>query len=654
MKFSYNLIKKLAPGKYTKEQLVEKLNLYSFEAVDAEGDALEISIPPNRYSDAASHLGVAKEAAAILNIKLNDPTKKNPVFDSAKPGAFWVNIGDKNLGRRYMAAYVADARIGSSPDWLKEALETCGLRPINNVVDIMNYTMLELGQPLHAFDADKVSGGLFMRRAKNREMIETIDGQKFALDNTMLVIADDKNPLAIAGIKGGKISEINFRTKRILIESANFDGANIYKTSRKLGLQTDASIRFAHDLSPELAEIGMRRALVLLKELTGAKIYKPTDIYPKKQPKRVLPFNPEKINQLVGFDLKEKEIIDLFGKLGFAKKGKFIDASLLRTDISGLEDLAEEAARLKGYDNLKPAAPTMTLTIVSEEEMILLKDRMRNLLIGAGISEEYNYSFIDREEIKLAPAIVFGNQKAVELANPISRQFEFLRNSLATGLIKNMKENLRFFSEVRIFEIGKIFGREKNNIKETAVLGVLLSSKNAVLELKGLVDLMMQRLGITDYFMPDLNIENKIVKPDESLRIEIDHQVLGYLGSLKEAPGAILEIDLDKLLKAVDEEREYRPFSKYPSIMRDISILVSGDIRINDILIAIQGINPKLIQDVDLIDWYQDERFGEDKKSLTFRIVFQADDRTLTDAEADREIAIINQVITEKFNAELR
>src|SRR3989344_4063455 len=266
MKFSFNLIKKLAPGKYNKAELAEKLNLHSFETADLGGDVLEVAVTPNRFSDAASHLGIAREAAAIFGVKLNDPLSAVLKYGHKDQGVFRVNVKEKKLCLRYLAAYAAEIKIGPSPKWLKEVLETCGLRSINNVVDITNYVTLEIGQPIHAFDADKVSGGLVVRRAQKGESITTIDNNKFNLDPEIMVIADAKQPLDIAGIKGGKSSEISAGTKRILVESANFDSANIYKTSRKLVLRTDASVRFSHNLSPELAKMGIQRALSLLKE----------------------------------------------------------------------------------------------------------------------------------------------------------------------------------------------------------------------------------------------------------------------------------------------------------------------------------------------------------------------------------------------------
>ncbi|MDO8430233.1 MAG: phenylalanine--tRNA ligase subunit beta [bacterium] len=665
MKFSFSLIKKLAPGKYTKSELVEKFNLHLFETVDLGGDALEIVVSPNRFSDAASHLGIAMETAAIFGTKLSDPNSGELKFNSKSPGVFRVNIQDKKLSRRYLAGYVSEVKIASSPIWLKEILETCGLRSINNVVDIMNYVMLKTGQPMHAFDADKVSGGIVVRKAKKGEKIDTIDNQTFSLDKEMLVIADAKKNLAIAGIKGGKNSEIDSNTKRILVESANFDSASIYDTSKKLGLRTDASVRFSHNLSPELAELGIKTALDLLQKFAGGKIHPYIDVYPKKQSKKLLRLDIDKMASLIGKDLKEKEVVNLLSQLGFSAKGGFasggkkqgknIEVPALRTDINDSEDLAEEVARLIGYNNLIAKPPAVALGFAAEEELILLKDRIRNFLAGAGFSEVYNYSLISKEDLALGPVKIFGSGDGVLLANPMSRQLAVLRDSLSPGLLKNLKDNLRFFEEVRIFEIGNVFSQSKTGTDEKTLLGIALASKNAVLELKGLLDILLEKLGLVDYFLPDLNYDNKLLKTGESLRIETgDHKVLGYMGSVHGVKGAILELDLGKLLKLVDEEKEYEPLSKFPSVMRDISILADNQIRVGEILAMIQRISLKLVEDVDLIDWYQDEKLGDNKKSLTFRIVFRAEDRTLTDQEVDREMAAINQILINKFDVELR
>lgn len=662
MKFSFSLIKKFAPGKYSKTDLVDGLNTYSFEAVDLGGDILEV---PNtsiarRFSSAASHLGIAREASAIFNTEFIDPSLKSLKFDFKDKGIFKVNIKEKVLCPRYSATYVTDVKVGPSPEWLKDALETSGLRSINNVVDIMNYVMLEVGQPLHAFDADKVTGGIIVRRAKNGEEIETIDGNKFKLSEDILVIADEGRPLAIAGIKGGKYSEVSLKTSRLLVESANFEGVGIYKSSLKLNLRTDASVAFSHNLSPELAELGMKRALMLLKEICGAKIYKTEDVYPKKQPRSVIKLDIPKIERIIGIKIKRSEVVGILSKLDFKISKNLITAPAIRNDIEIIEDIAEEIVRFKNFNKLPAIPPRVDLGVGAEDDSVIIKDKIRKYLVAAGYSEVYNYSFISKEKTGLAPAEVFRIKKPVSLTNPLSSDFAFLRNSLAPYLEKNLNDNLRFYDEVRIFEIGRTFGdasEEKgvSEISEKPVLGIAIYGKDGFLELKGIVDGLFGTLGLVDWFMPDLNFRNDLLEDNGAVRIEMgDHSVLGYIGVLKSSgKGAVLELDLDRLVKAIVEEKEYEPMSKFPSIDRDISLLVASNVRVGDILEIIQSAEPEHVNDVDLMDFYEDEKFGG-KKSLTFRIVFQAEDRTLTDAEADKELQKIIKVLMERVKAELR
>lgn len=662
MKFSFNLIKKFAPGKYSKEELVKALSTYSFEAVDLGGDIFEVENTSiaHRFSSGASHLGIAKEAAAIFNTKYVDPTSEKLSFDFKDKGIFKVSIKDKIFCPRYSATYVTDVKVGPSPEWLKDVLETSGLRSINNVVDIMNYAMIEVGQPLHAFDADKVRGGIIVRRAKNGEEIETIDGNKFKLSEENLVIADEDRPLAIAGIKGGKYSEVSLKTTRLLVESANFDGVGVYKSSRKLDLRTDASVSFSHNLSPELVGLGMKRALMLLKELCGAKIYKTEDVYPKKQSKTVIKFDLSKIERIIGVKIKKAEAQKILSKIGFSISKNLIIVPALRNDVEIIEDVAEEIARFKNLNDLPAVSPKVLLGVGVEDDSVIIKDKIRKYLCSAGYSEVYNYSLMSKARTELAPAGVFGMRKPISLANPPSSDLAYLVNSLAPYLEKNLNDNLRFYEEVRIFEIGRIFGdaseqKEISRITEKPVLGIAIYGKDGFLELKGIVDGLFGNLGLVDWFMPDLNFRNDLLEDNGAVRIEMgDHSVLGYIGVLKSSgKGAVLELDLGRLVKAIVEEKEYEPISKFPSIDRDISLLVASDVRVGDILEMIQSAEPEHVNDVDLMDFYEDEKFGG-KKGLTFRIVFQAKDRTLTDAEVDKETQKIIKILIERVGAELR
>lgn len=655
MRFSFSLIKKIVPGKYSKEELINKLNLHSFETVDVGGDILEISVTPNRFSDASSHIGIAREAAIVLGMNFKDPVDAPLKFSHKDQGVFRANIKNSRLCGRYQMAYADNIKIGPSPAWLKEALESCGLRSINNVVDIMNFVMLEVGQPLHAFDADKVKGGLIVRNAKKGESIETIDNQKFNLDEDVLVISDTDKVLAIAGIKGGKTSEVSNSTKRLLVESASFESSNVYTTSRRLGLRTDASVRFSHPLSLELAARGMKRALMLLQELAGAQVHMPTDVYPKKQGKEILPLDIKKINSLIGVEFKQAEVSALLQKLGFSVKGKKVEISPLRNDVQNIEDLAEEIVRFKGLEHLPSKAPNIALGVAAEQDIVVLKDQVRNFLASAGYSEVYNYSLVAESDCNRSPAIIRDRKASVaRLENPMSAQLAVLRDSLASGLVRNLKDNKRFFDQVRVFEIGNVFQDNSGKIVEKTVLGVALAAKDGVLEIKGVAEMILARLGATDYSLIPIDNADGYMKPVEALRIEMGGVPVGYLGSLSMMSGALLEIDLGVLVREATEEKEFAPLAKYPAITRDMSILVDQSVRVGDVLSVIQQASIKLVEDVDLIDWYQDEKLGDNKKSLTFRIVFRAEDRTLTDLESDKEMSIINSAVAEKFDAESR
>lgn len=684
MKFSYSLIKKLIPAIKSKKDLINKLNLHFFEAEDLSGNVLDISIPPNRFSDAASHIGISREVSAILGLKYKEvqPLKINPQSREIKP--LKVEIQDKKLCPRYVAQYFENIKVAPSPKWVKDVLVDCGLRPINNVVDIMNHAMLETGQPLHAFDYDKLATSdlpdrqagkrqatIIVRRAKKGEKITTLDDKSYELNENILVIADIKRPLAIAGIKGGKEAEVDKNTKRIVVESANFNGVNIYKSSKTLKLSTDASLRFSHNISPELTVIGLNRASQLLAKVSGAKAGQIVDVNFTKSRKKIIKFNLEKFNQFIGLNLDVKTARLYLERLGFkinqnqklkAENSFLVEAPLLRQDIELFEDLAEEVIRLHGYNRLKSRPPHIHLHLSGFEDQIVLKDKIRKVLTAAGLSEVSNYTFVGETDL------VFGKNwkdKIFELENPISNQFKYLRPSLAPHLLKNIEGNFRFFDEVKIFEIGKTFFRDNNNkLNEKLILGIALASKNnkqarlpdgqVFFELKGVIKEFFGKIGLVDYLMPEMVDGDNYLQSNEVLKIESDGVVIGYLGGVNKSfvkgDAAVAEIDLDALLKLVVEEHEYQPLPKYPSMMRDISILVEPSVRVGEIMQAIQEVDLKYIEDVDLIDEYD----AASKRSLTFRVIFQAQDRTLTNKEINQEIEKIVKILKNKFRVQIR
>ncbi|MFA5098979.1 MAG: phenylalanine--tRNA ligase subunit beta [Candidatus Paceibacterota bacterium] len=663
MKFSYTLIKKLAPVVKNKKDLIEKLNEFAFEAVDLGGNSFEVALPANRYSDAASHIGIAREASAIYGKKFDSPVfnlKKSKNGGPTKAN-FKVSIEDKKLCSRYMGWYFENVKIGSSPKWMKDVLEECGLRPINAVVDIMNYVMLETGQPLHAFDYDKIAQSqIIVRKAKKGEKIVSLDDKKYDLNENILVIADAKNPLAIAGIKGGKFAEVVPSTKRIVVEAANFAGANIYRASKSLKLTTDASVIFSHNISPVLAEIGLNRAGQLLEEITGAKAGKIVDVNYAKPGKKIIKFDTEKFKKLIGVDLNVKICGDYLRNLSFGikagnKQTFLVEVPAWRSDVSIFEDLAEEITRLYGLNKLKPQPPKIYIHPSGFEDQIVLKDKIRKILTGFGFDEVLNYSFVGDGDLDKNP--VWKN-KLLELENPISGQAKYMRPSLTPNLIKNIESNFRFFDDIKIFEIGKVF---YGNTPEKLNLGILIASKKdkqVFFELKGAIEKMFKNIGLVDYMMPEpekgewVNDFTGNLISSEILEIESEDKVIGYLGRVdySGAEAVLAEINLDLLLELVEEEHEYRPLSKYPSIMRDVSVLVSPAVKVGEIMRLIQESDFKNIEDVDMIDEYE----MKDKRSLTFRIIFHSEERTLKEEEASGEMEKIKKLLKSKFGAEIR
>jgi len=751
MKFSYVLIKKLFPGAPKKAKLIEALNMHSFETEDAGGDVIEISLPPNRYSDAASHIGIAREAAAIFGIKFTSPIKTiiNP---PSNKGFIKVEVRDQNLCPRYAARYfevdsamsLGRGKIGKSPRWMEDALLGCGLKPINNIVDIMNYVMLETGQPLHVFDADKLATSdkkhgtkkIIVRSAKKGEKIETLDDQKFTLDSDVLVIADMNRPVAIAGIKGGKNSGITANTKRIIVEAANFAPAAIYKAAKKLKLQTDASARFGHGISPDLVQYGLDRATELILK-QKAWLLDSVDCYPKRASAEIIEFDAAKYESLIGAPVDIREAAKYFEALGFIiepskscqKRGaltslrersgpeaaKVISQKLLvrippwRTDISGMEDLAEEVARLVSYSKLKPKPPVVSVKPAHQDDFVTLKDRVRTALKNLCLDEVYNSSFIGDAELRgqhadLAEFFLrlsaYGQRKSalVEVENPIAEDKKYLRPSLLPLLLKNVETNSRFFSagggsafggdRIRIFEIGKAFSllqglrKSASSQRESAPmeklsLGIALAEKGnhrLILELKGIVDEFLKGLGVDDFSFVPASSSQRGEPAGEVIRIEADHKVLGEIAQVdleKKLVVALAEMDLEAVLGFTEDAKEYLPLNRFPAVLRDISLLVGQDTRIGDVVQEIQYASPKLIENVDLIDEYTPTQINADidadkrgykisanqqsaPRSLTFRIIFQADDRTLTDAEVNREMEKVASALKKKFKAEVR
>ncbi len=631
MKFSYALLKKLVPAIKSPQQLADILTMHLFEVESVEGDTLDVKVLANRYSDAASYWGLARIIAAIYNAKPKIPSGKVVRVEIKRK----VPVTIKSpLCRRTAARYIEGVKIDQSPKWLQDALAASGIRSINNLVDITNYVTLETGQPLHAFDFEKMEGGMLMvRSAEKRESLEILDGRKLVLSGGMLVLADKKTALDVAGVKGGKKAEITHATKNILLTACNFDGTNIYKTSHALNLVTDASLRFSHHLSPALVQAGIARATELIKELCGGRAGEFVDVYPKKETSKVLKFDMQRFNQLTGLDLSEKFCLDYLRKLGFVIRGKLVTVPPERTDIDIFEDLVEEIMALHGYDKVPTAPPRIHVRTPDDEPLIHLKERIRRILPGVGLSEVYNYSLV--------------NQGMVELENPIAEDKKYLRASLLPSLAKNVLANSRFFDVIRIFEVGTVFKKEGEEIK----LGIALADKKGmpVLELKGVIEKLFELLyGGRVIFPPD---------GKAALSVECEGRSVGGITLIRaeDMRTALAELDVEALHALARDDRSFASLPKYPALDRDLSIVVKRSFRTGDILEAVLNVSGGLLPEgVEVIDFYEGPKIGEENQGLTLRLRFRASDRTLTDEEADEELQKIVAVVAEQFQAKIR
>jgi phenylalanyl-tRNA synthetase beta chain len=673
MIFSYNFLQSFFSKKLPKPQkIAELLNMHSFEVEEikraGKDFALNIDVLPNRAGDCFSHLGIARECAVLANFKLELP---DTIFKEEKVKAkdiVSVEVKDKRACPRYTAGVITDVKVGPSPKWLKERLKVCGLRSINNVVDIANYVMLETGQPLHAFDAGKLEGKkILVRFARKRERIVTLDEQKFDLGSDILVIADQKKPVAIAGIKGGKIPEIDKKTKTVVVESANFNSQIIRRGSQKLGLKTDASLRYEHGLDPNLTEFALKRVCSLIQEIAKGKVaHGSVDVYPRKVlPKRVR-LDLGYAKRLLGVEVPKREIIKIFKSLELEVKrsSKNILDVLIptrRLDISIPEDLIEEIGRVYGYERIKAVFPISSLIPPKRNLDVFWEDVTRNILKEAGFSEVYNYSFFGDKEAK-----IFGYKKneLIEVENPMSIEQRYLRASLIPNLLRNVEKNFRHSPDIRVFELGKVFRGPRQ--EKRALSGLILGEE--FFQLKGVIDLLLNKLGISNVWYDEYKAtpdESKKViwHPQKCAEIKVDGKEIGFLGEISPkvldgldipAKVVLFDIDFEKLSELASEEHEYRPISRFPAAVRDIAVLVPRLVRIEEVLNEIEGAGGGLVRDIDLFDIYEGEELPEGKKNLAFHLIFQSEDRTLSSKEIDEKQDKIIRALEKKPGWQVR
>lgn len=651
------------------------------KTMELEDNILEIKILPDRAHDAQSHVGVAREIAALEGRKFDYDFEglKLPKKKSAKVS---IEIKDKKLCPRYIGAVVENIQIKESPAWMKNKLQASGIRPINNIVDATNFVMLELGQPMHAFDLDNISdekAKIIVRRAKKGEKIKLLDESVRELDENDLVIANEIESLAIAGIMGGQESGINEKTKAIVLESANFNATSIRKTRTRLNIKTDASDRFEKDIDPNLAEKAMVRLIEIIEHIAGGKIEGVCDVYPNKISSWKIKLDTAYANSLLGEEISSKKMVEILSLLDIdaKQKGKIIESKIptFRIDLKTQEDLIEEIGRIYNYGKIELRAPLVTISPSPTNEKNIFTRNLKNILVSQGFSEIYNYSFYSQRDAGLAQ---LGSIKHLELANPQNPDQALMRVSLVPNILKKIRENLKNFREFHIFEIGHVYWPNSGTLpdeKEMLVGAIVLEKKNAkeekqdkrrqssFFEVKSSVDGILAQLGISDQYYDNFNsspIETPKSLWHESrsaeIKIEGKEKAIGYLGEINPFVLAqfdihtrvvMFEFDLEKLFEVSEMEREYVPIRKHPVVVRDISLVAEAGVRVDDILKTIQKSGGDFVLDVDLFDAID---FADNSTSFAFHIELGADEKTLTGREIDE---LMEKIIT-NLERELR
>lgn len=640
---------------------------------------LEIGITPNR-PDALSHIGIARELSAITRKKFVLPKIDIVESEDKIEKYLKVEILNEKDCPRYCARMVRNVKVKESPQWLKNYLLNVGIRPINNVVDVSNFVMLELGQPLHTFDAKFVEGGkIIVKNADDGEKFITLDGKERILDSSMLMICDAKKKIAIAGVMGGANSEISENTKDVIIESAYFNPKSIRRTSKKLGLGSESSYRFERGVDYKNTLFAANRAAQLITELAGGEIIGGyIDENPVRFDDVVIELRISRTNKILGTDLNRDEIADILQRLGISVQKSNGDILLCtipqyRPDLTREIDLIEEVARIYGYDKIAGDS-RVSFEISVDKFQYLYEDKVKDILTGYGLFEVMNNSLLSEEEAN------FNDLKSVKILNPISQELSNLRTSLVPGLLKTVSLNHRFGEfDLQLYEIGKVMIAKKEKVEtvddyvELEKLGICLTGKLVdknwkekaiqadIFYLKGLVEALLERLSLDN-----VNFSSYYASENEFYSIEIKVFIdKTYIGSLYkmndsylkkfdiEKPVYIAELDLGIMKSFKSRVVSFKKLSNYPKVDRDISFFVDNNVPYETIEQTIWKVSDKLLINVYLFDLYFDPQ-KSDKKSLAIRLEFQSYEKTLTNEEIDQRVNKIISTLETELNVEMR
>lgn len=630
---------------------------------------LDLDVLSNR-PDLFSHIGVAKEIAAIMGYKIKHPELIGPKEDKEKVTRYLdIEVRDKKLCPRYEARVIRDIKVEPSPLWIKNKLIALGIRPVNNIVDITNFVMMELGQPLHAFDADTLSGGkkkkIVVRRAKSGEEIKTLDDKKRRLAKDILLITDSKKPIAVAGVMGAKDTEVSDNTKNIILESANFNWVSIRKSARILGLRSEAVTRFEKGLDPEMTTHALDRAADLISQISGGRVLAgKLDINNLEKKKKVIKIKINRIAQVLGKEFSVTKIVKALESLGMiAKIDKLyleITIPTFRRDLNQPVDIIEEVARMIGFDNIPTTVPVGEIVPpISNQEVEFAYD-LKDTLSGMGLDEVYTYTFIGQDLIE-----AFGDnpRSYLTLKNPLKPEHAYLRQGLIYSMINLVSLNAKNFTDFSIFEIAKVFKKTKSKMpEEQKKLCFAFYGEDSFFEAKGIVETLASYSNIEQPIFNSLSRKISYFHPKKSAEILLGDRKIGIIAEVHpdirdkfdiKNRLTIVEMDFCSFMKA-RKEKTYKPYSKFPPVLFDLSLVVDERVAEASVRTEIKRSGRGMISEVDLFDVYRGTQIKIGEKSLAYHIYYRSDDKTLTEEEVKEIHDKILRKLKNEFKARVR
>lgn len=633
---------------------------------------VEYEITSNR-PDCLSVLGIAREAAATFNKPFKYPEVTFPEIKGNPADYASVTIDNETLCPRYMGKIVKNVKIEPSPKWMQQKLTAAGVRPINNMVDITNFIMIEMGQPMHAFDVETLEDKkIIVRTASEGEKIISLDNEERTLDASMLVIADAKKPIAIAGVIGGDSTKITDQTRTILFEAANFEGTNIRLTAKKLGIRTDASGKFEKYLDPNNIENAMQRACQLVTLLGAGEVVEGViDVYPVKRTPVTITYNPDKINALLGTKVSEVEMVRIFKSIECTvdEVGRTVICPTFRADLSREADLAEEVARFYGYDNIPVTLAIGTPTVGKRNYKQKIEDYTKIIMEDCGLSECMTYAFESPKVFaKLNLPEDHPLRKTLVISNPLGEDFSIMRTTTINGVLNALSTNYnRRNDSAKLYELGKVYlpnavATELPN--EFLKLTIGMYGKCDFFDAKGVIETLIEKLGFMDRISYNPTTSSPFLHPGRKASLLIDGTIeLGYIGEVHptvaenyelEERTYIAEIDMSLVVQYADTDHKYQQIAKYPAVNRDIAFLVKDEVLVQDIENVLKQRAGKTLENYQLFDVYKGTQIEEGYKSVAYALVFRAKDHTLSEEEINKIMSKVLNGLEYDLGAKLR